>query len=272
MKQFYIMAAALILTAGTANAQENLIINGNFENWTAANPENFGIQGTAETVLYNDLIVKETTTVRTGNSVKQQSKEQGSTQYLEYGNLIAVEAGKSYTVSYWYYDNDNKARTRLYSTWLDAQNQKLPDNVQSLYDATYSTDSAEWVNKTKTVTAPAGAVKLRYQIRAYSQGTASGGFIYYDDLSLIENGVAGTDENAIEGLLMFPNPVSGNILNITSSNNAEKAVAIYDMLGKQVVAATVSNGTVNVENLSTGLYIVKITEEGKTATKKLIKK
>lgn len=270
MKQFYILAAALTLTAVTSNAQENLIINGNFENWTEANPENFAVQGT--TVLYNDLISKETTIVKSGNSVKQQSKAQGSTQYLEYGNLINVVAGDSYTISYWYLDNDTSARTRLYSTWLDANNDRLPDAVQNLWDTAYSTESAEWVNKTTTVTAPAGAVKLRYQIRAYSQGSASGGYIYYDDLSFVNNGVAGIGENTIEGLQMFPNPVSENILNITSSNNAEKTVAIYDMLGKQVLSATVSNGTVNVENLTAGLYIVKITEEGKTATKKLIKK
>lgn len=42
------------------------------------------------------------------------------------------------------------------------------------------------------------------------------------------------------------------------------------MLGKEVVNAKVTNNTVNVSNLTSGIYIVKITEEGKTSTKKLI--
>jgi hypothetical protein len=42
------------------------------------------------------------------------------------------------------------------------------------------------------------------------------------------------------------------------------------MLGKEVVNTNVVNNTVNVSNLTSGIYIVKITEEGKTSTKKLI--
>lgn len=271
MKQFYILAAALTLTAVTANAQENLIINGDFENWAAENPENFDEAGT--TVLYNDLITKETTISQSGNAAKQETKAQGTTQYLEYSDLIPVIPGHSYTISYWYLDNDTKARTRLWSSWLDASNTALATALQSEIQLDdYSVDGAAWVHKTVTVTAPAGAAKIRYQIRAYHQDGLGGGFIYYDNLSFTDNSTGGVNDNAIEGLQIFPNPVSGNILNITSSNNADKAVAIYDMLGKQVLSTTVNNGTVDVANLSAGLYIVNITEEGKTAVKKLIKK
>lgn len=271
MKQFYILAAALTLTAVTANAQQNLIINGDFENWTAENPENFDEAGT--TVLYNDLITKETTISQSGNAAKQETKAQGTTQYLEYSDLIPVVPGHSYTISYWYLDNDTKARTRLWSSWLDATNTALATALQAEIQLDdYSTDSSTWVNKTVTVTAPAGAAKLRYQVRGYHQDGLGGGFIYYDNLSLVDNTIAGVNDNTIEGLQMFPNPVSENILNIISSNTAEKTVAIYDMLGKQVINTTVNNGTVDVANLSAGLYIVNITEEGKTATKKLIKK
>lgn len=83
---------------------------------------------------------------------------------------------------------------------------------------------------------------------------------------------AGVTENNIAGLKMFPNPLTGNVLNITSDANASKAVAIYDVLGKQVVNTITANGTVNVSGLTAGIYIVKITEEGKTATRKLVVK
>jgi hypothetical protein len=37
-----------------------------------------------------------------------------------------------------------------------------------------------------------------------------------------------------------------------------------------VIKSDVINNTVNVSSLSTGIYVVKITEEGKTATRKLV--
>ena len=77
-------------------------------------------------------------------------------------------------------------------------------------------------------------------------------------------------QNAISGLNMYPNPVKNGNLYITSNSSEAKSVEIYDILGKQVLNAKVSNNTVNVSNLQGGAYIVKINEEGKTATRKLI--
>lgn len=269
MKKFYTLLSAVVLTSLSASAQENLIINGDFEDWTGTNPENFEPAGT--TVLYNDLLVKETTIALSGNSARQESKAQGTTQYLEYSNLINVTPGTAYTISYAYLDNDNKARTRLWSTWLDASNTALAAEFQTeVQEQDYSTDSPNWVQKVKTVTAPAGAVKLRYQIRAYHQDGTSGGYIYYDNLGLAEGTTAGVEEVKTAELTMFPNPLTGNVLNIVSSNNGDKTVAIYDVVGKEVLNAKVINGTVNVSNLNAGIYIVKISEEGKTATRKLV--
>lgn len=76
-------------------------------------------------------------------------------------------------------------------------------------------------------------------------------------------------ENNIAGLKVYPNPVTNGKLFITTDSNVEKTVAIYDVLGKQVVNTTATE-SVNVSNLKGGVYIVKITEEGKTATRKLV--
>ena len=81
---------------------------------------------------------------------------------------------------------------------------------------------------------------------------------------------AGLSNNQIAGLKIYPNPLNGSTLNITSANNGVKAVAIYDVLGKQVISTTTANGIVNAAGLNAGVYIVKVTEEGKTATRKLV--
>lgn len=74
----------------------------------------------------------------------------------------------------------------------------------------------------------------------------------------------------INGLTMYPNPVSGGTLNFTSTANAAMSVQIFDLLGKEVLKSNVVNNTVNVAKLTAGVYVVKITEEGKTATRKLV--
>jgi hypothetical protein len=79
----------------------------------------------------------------------------------------------------------------------------------------------------------------------------------------------GIAQNDIAGLRVYPNPVTNGNLYITSDSNETKAVIIYDVLGKQVVKATTDN-VVNVANLKGGVYIIKITEAGKTATRKLV--
>jgi hypothetical protein len=76
--------------------------------------------------------------------------------------------------------------------------------------------------------------------------------------------------NAISGLNMYPNPVTDGNLYITSNSNNAKTVTVYDILGKQVLNTKTSNNVVNISNLKSGAYIVRITEDGKTDTRKLI--
>lgn len=71
-------------------------------------------------------------------------------------------------------------------------------------------------------------------------------------------------------LEIYPNPISGNILFFNSTSDSIKQVSIYDMLGKQIINTTTENNYVNVANLASGIYIVKITIEGKTASQKLV--
>lgn len=77
-------------------------------------------------------------------------------------------------------------------------------------------------------------------------------------------------DNNINGLSMYPNPLKGNTLFLTSTANAAMSVQIFDLLGKEVLKSNVMNNTINVSGLNAGVYMVKITEEGKTATRKLV--
>jgi hypothetical protein len=98
----------------------------------------------------------------------------------------------------------------------------------------------------------------------------SNGLYAIDNFIISVSETLGVKQNAIAGLKMYPNPVSNGTLYITSNSNEAKSVAVYDVLGKQVLNSKTSNNTVNVSELKGGSYIVKITEEGKTDTRKLI--
>jgi hypothetical protein len=76
--------------------------------------------------------------------------------------------------------------------------------------------------------------------------------------------------NTIAGLKVYPNPITNGKLFIETSANAEKAVVIFDVLGKQVLSATTFSNEVNVSKLNAGVYVVKITENGSSSSRKLV--
>ena len=103
-------------------------------------------------------------------------------------------------------------------------------------------------------------------------GATSTPFITVDELRVVlsPNDLLGTSQNSIEGLSIYPNPVTNGTLFITSNANASKNIVIYDVLGKQVLNTTTDTTSINVAGLNAGVYIVKVTEEGKSATRKLV--
>jgi hypothetical protein len=74
----------------------------------------------------------------------------------------------------------------------------------------------------------------------------------------------------IEGLNMYPNPVTNGKVYIATKNDLDKDVQIYDVLGKKVLQTILSSRELNVAVLPPGIYIIKIREEEASTTRKLI--
>ena len=79
----------------------------------------------------------------------------------------------------------------------------------------------------------------------------------------------------IEGISMFPNPTS-DILNINLNPeilSSNPKVSIYNILGQQKrsINITESETSINVEDLQTGVYILKIDYNGISETRKILK-
>lgn len=93
--------------------------------------------------------------------------------------------------------------------------------------------------------------------------------VYFVSRSLADINLA-SNTNSISGLSVYPNPVKNGVFYINTNANAERTVTVFDVLGKQVLNTTTSESAINVTSLNAGVYMVQITEEGKTATKKLV--
>lgn len=76
----------------------------------------------------------------------------------------------------------------------------------------------------------------------------------------------------IEGFATYPNPVSKGNFAITTNSIDVKQVSIFNVLGKQVISTSFSGtkSNIDVSSISSGIYILKVTENGRTATKKLV--
>lgn len=78
--------------------------------------------------------------------------------------------------------------------------------------------------------------------------------------------------NEIAGFKVYPNPVNDGRLFIETAINGNKSISIYDTLGKQVLNTTTNTNEVNVSNLLSGMYFVKVVEDNKTSYAKFIVK
>lgn len=149
-------------------------------------------------------------------------------------------------------DNVNIQSGNVFFWTLDAFTQGVNGNTVTL--------GSGFTNLTAPVT---------FRIYGYN-AEANGGNFSIDDVAFTgATSTLGVKDNAIAGLKVYPNPVTGGKFFISSEANTEKAVVIFDVLGKQVLNTTATE-SVNVSNLKGGVYIVKITEDGKTATRKLV--
>ncbi|PTM05721.1 MAG: hypothetical protein DA407_12130, partial [Bacteroidetes bacterium] len=72
---------------------------------------------------------------------------------------------------------------------------------------------------------------------------------------------------------VYPNPSntgSVNVVSSSTSNFGQINVAVYDVLGKQVINKAMTSEKLNVSSLNAGVYIMKITQGKAISTKKLV--
>ncbi|MFY9242544.1 MAG: T9SS type A sorting domain-containing protein [Polaribacter sp.] len=154
--------------------------------------------------------------------------------------------------------------TNTVSTWIN------PD--VSSFESTIPTATLS-----STDTFPASAINL-FILRQDSTGETP--FVEIDALRISDNwpdvtpkdATASVRNNMIEGFATYPNPVTNNSFTITTNSADKKEVVIFNVLGKKVLSTSFSatKADINVTTISSGIYILKVTEGTKTATSKLV--
>lgn len=76
----------------------------------------------------------------------------------------------------------------------------------------------------------------------------------------------------IEGLKLYPNPVTEGKIYISTAKNAPKTVAIYDVLGTKVLESKINGRELYLRDLKAGVYVLRVHELNNVATRKLIVK
>lgn len=76
----------------------------------------------------------------------------------------------------------------------------------------------------------------------------------------------------IDGFKLYPNPVTNGKVFISTVQNAPKKILIYDVLGTQVLQTTILGKELNLSDLEAGIYVLRVFEKNKVATRKLIVK
>jgi hypothetical protein len=112
-----------------------------------------------------------------------------------------------------------------------------------------------------------GPVTFRFY--GWNAEGSTGAFSIDDVVISGSTGTLSLQESSISGLKIYPNPAKNNLY-ITSDSNEEKLVKVVSVLGKVVLNAKVMTNPINVSTLTGGVYMVQVTEAGKTATRKLV--
>ncbi|QWX83232.1 T9SS type A sorting domain-containing protein [Cellulophaga sp. HaHaR_3_176] len=74
----------------------------------------------------------------------------------------------------------------------------------------------------------------------------------------------------IDGFKLYPNPVTTGKVYINTTLNAPKKILIFDVLGNKVLETTILGKELNLSEIDAGIYVLRVIEKDKIATRKLI--
>ncbi|GGB66137.1 hypothetical protein GCM10007424_02620 [Flavobacterium suaedae] len=131
----------------------------------------------------------------------------------------------------------------------------------------------EWVMEQVQFAAPsAGVYYFSFNYTAPAQAQANFGWVVIDNVEV--TATASIDEVSASQLSVFPNPANNVVNIVNTSNNLVNAVEVVDLNGRTVKSVKfdgVSEAQINISELSSGVYMMNITTDNGSVTKKIVK-
>ena len=100
----------------------------------------------------------------------------------------------------------------------------------------------------------------------------TGGTLRIDDVVFTSGNIVSVNENQLNNFSIYPNPATEGRIVIQTQSAGSLEVTVFDVLGKSVLHQKLANHTLDVSSLKSGIYMVQISSNNGTATKKLIVK
>ncbi|RZL17903.1 MAG: T9SS type A sorting domain-containing protein [Pedobacter sp.] len=151
--------------------------------------------------------------------------------------------------------------------------------------STTGTDTANFtvISPGSFVAAPIEWTQYTYNLDAYASQTvrisincvSSDAFAFLlDDVLVSTTSVGGVNDQLASQFSVFPNPAT-NVVNISNNNNIlVNAVQIVDLNGRTVKSVKfdgVVSAEINISDLSSGMYMMTVSSDKGTMTKKIVK-
>ena len=195
---------------------------------------------------------------------------------LPYGsNTINISAGFS-----------GSSYTEYWKIWIDYNKNGIFESSELVVSGSSSSSATLSGTFTVPTSALAGTTRMRVSMKYNAAQTACESFSYGEvedytvNIGQSVNAIATTTQEGQElgnetiasfEAKLYPNPVSGNILNVSMNDARETAYQVFDMMGKKVLQGNLSSGTIQVNGLSSGVYLLKLNDGQKEVAKKFIK-
>ena len=131
-------------------------------------------------------------------------------------------------------------------------------------------DEESWVSIDVDMGADARE-KIKQVLLIYTNSNGAPSVIYADNIYMYRAATASVNNNELLGFSMYPNPAS-NRLHVSAKETIQNA-DIFNVLGKKVMSLDINKNSesIDVSNLTSGIYLVKYNVNGTTGTAKFVK-
>lgn len=76
----------------------------------------------------------------------------------------------------------------------------------------------------------------------------------------------------ISAFKLYPNPVYDDLVYMIGQEKDPKDIVVYDVFGEVVLTERISGNALNISKLVPGVYVVRVTQQKKAFTRKLVVK